>query len=161
MRVLDFSQLAVRLGIFVTIFAIGACGFPDPPNKEAVIPPAYAKNHMPEGWWNDQGIIEEGRLIYVGSQKPGVNCAKCHGKNGKPVKSGARDFRHESTMKKYSDSYLLWRISEGVPFSQMRAFKERLSQEEMWKVIAFLSTLGMDGYQYDAETNSWVPYPKA
>ncbi len=40
-------------------------------------------------------IIEEGREIFIGAKNPDVNCASCHGKDGKPVKAGARDFRVE------------------------------------------------------------------
>ncbi|MDH5775118.1 MAG: hypothetical protein OEZ57_09425, partial [Nitrospirota bacterium] len=59
--------------------------------------------------------------------------------------------------KKYSDSHLFWRISEGVPYSTMGAFKGNLSEDEIWKVIVFVSTLGMDGLQYDPGTQGWVP----
>ena len=39
----------------------------------------------------------------------------------------------------------------------MGAYKNKLSEDEVWKVIAFVSTLGMNGFQYDAKTKSWVP----
>ena len=64
-------------------------------------------------------------------------------------------------MKENSDSYLMWRIAEGVPYSAMGAFKDKLSQEEIWKVIAFVTSLGMDGMQYDPETKSWVSSGRA
>ena len=153
-----FFKFVIDVALVWTVAGTGACGLPDPPQKNAVIPPDYAVKHMPEGWWNDEATIEEGRHLYTGKIKSTVNCARCHGKNGKPVKGGARDFRSVDTMQKYSDSHLLWRISEGVPFTQMRAYKSKLSEEEMWKIIAFLSTLGMSGYQFDAAKGAWVPY---
>lgn len=143
---------------FLTIGGLPACGIPDPPQEEAEIPSDYTEKHMPQDWWNDEEIIEEGRLLYVGKKKSIVNCSRCHGKTGQPVKSGARDFRNQDTMKKYSDSYLLWRVSEGVPFTQMRSYKSKLSEQEMWKIIAYLSTFGMSGYGYDAAKGEWVPH---
>jgi len=136
--------------------AIAACSIPEPPQTGDPIPKNYADKHMPEGWWNKATIIEEGRQLYLGATKSGVNCANCHGKTGKPLKSGVRDFRDTETMKKYSDSHLLWRISEGVPFSKMRGFKGQLTEKEVWKVIAFISTIGMEGLKYDSNTQSWI-----
>ena len=81
----------------------------------------------------------------------------CHGKTGKPTMTSAPDFRNTDSMKKYSDSHMLWRISEGVPYSTMGPFKEKLSEDEIWKLIVFVSTLGMDGFQYDPEIKDWVP----
>lgn len=134
----------------------GGCGLQEPPAKSGPLPNEYSSLHMPQGWWTDQKILDEGREIYLGRKIPGVNCAQCHGQNGKPVKGSAKNFRNVSSMKENSDSYLMWRIAEGVPYSAMGAFKDKLSQEEIWKVIAFVTTLGMDGMQYDPETKSWV-----
>ena len=145
------------LDLALTLVVLGACGLPEPPQAGNAIPAEYANTHMPEGWWTDEAVIEEGRQLYLGMKNPNVNCAQCHGEMGKPVRTGARDFRDASAMKEYSDSRLLWRISEGVPFSSMGAYKNKLSEEETWKVIAFVSTLGMDGFQYDPNTESWVP----
>ena len=100
---------------------------------------------MPAGWWADQKIIEEGREIFIGAKNPDVNCASCHGKDGKPVKAGARDFRNGERMKMYSDSVWFWRISEGVPNTKMKAWKSKLSDEDRWKVMAFERTFGLAG----------------
>ena len=112
---------------------------------------------MPKGWWSDQATIEEGRTLYLGRAKSNVNCAKCHGKTGKPTMTKAPDFRNTENMKKYSDSHMFWRISEGVPYTAMRAFKDKLSEDEIWKVIVFVSTFGLNGLQYDPGTKGWVP----
>lgn len=141
-----------------TLLAGGvACSLPDPPQGSGSIPQAYSEAHMPDGWWADQDVIEEGKRIYLGLKKTNVNCAQCHGKTGKPVRGGAKDFRNTSAMREYSDSQLLWRIAEGVPMSQMQGYKNKLTEDEIWKVIAFVSTLGLNGLQYNAETESWIP----
>ena len=67
-------------------------------NPHRQLPPEYADKHMPDGYWNNPDIIAEGKAIYTGQHNIDVNCASCHGKNGKPVKAGARDFRRTEQM---------------------------------------------------------------
>jgi mono/diheme cytochrome c family protein len=121
-------------------------------------PPAeYADKHMPAGWWNDEKIIEEGRQIFIGAKNIDVNCASCHGKDGKPVKAGARDFRVTDRMKLYSDSVWFWRISEGVPNTKMKPWKSKLPEEDRWKVIAYERTFGLKGQEWNQAMEKWVP----
>ena len=70
---------------------------------------------------------------------------------------GARDFRDTASMKRFSDSHLLWSIMEGVPGTRMWSFKDKLTEEQIWKVIAFIRTFGLEGLQYDADVKQWVP----
>lgn len=120
------------------------------------VPSKYASKHMPAGWWSDQSIVSEGADIYYGRVDRDVKCAKCHGLGGKPV-MGARDFSDTKSMKRFSDSHLLWSVTEGVPGSRMPSFKSKLSEEQRWKVIAFIRTFGLDGLRYDADLKQWVP----
>lgn len=140
--------------------ALTACGGGEGEGPIVPPPPApaeYADKHMPAGWWTDQKIIDEGRSIYIGEKNPDVNCASCHGKDGKPVKAGARDFRNAERMKMYSDSVWFWRISEGVPNTKMKAWKSKLPEEDRWKVMAFERTFGLSGKGWDPTKNAWVP----
>jgi mono/diheme cytochrome c family protein len=109
------------------------------------VPVAYADKHMPEGWWTDPKIVEEGKLIFEGKMDIDVNCSSCHGIDGKPKKRGARDFREGTRMKLYSDSVWFWRVSEGVPNTKMKAWKTKLSEEDRWKVIAYEHTFSHGG----------------
>ncbi len=134
-----------------------ACDIPKAPSKKITVPAPYADKHMPEAWWTDSAIIDEGRQLYMGIKNRDVNCAKCHGRNGKPVTGQARDLRDFKTMKKFSDSHLLWRVSEGLPYTRMKGYKDTLSEAEIWKVIAFASTFGLKGLKYDPSSKNWVP----
>ena len=127
---------------------------PDPPAE-------YADKHMPAGWWADEAKVEEGRKLFIGETNPDVNCASCHGKDGKPVKAGARDFRVTDRMKLYSDSVWFWRMSEGVPNTKMKAWKTKLSEEDRWKLVAFERNFGLKGQEWDASKKSWVPVGSA
>ena len=145
------------VGISFASLLFVACAEEGPPKPPPPAPPEYADKHMPEGYWNNPEIIEQGKAIFTGAENIDVNCASCHGKDGKPVKAGARDFRRTEQMQLYSDAQWFWRVSEGVKGTKMKAWKSKLSEEERWKVIAFEATFGLKGKEYDVATKKWVP----
>jgi cytochrome c553 len=146
------------IGVAVIGLSISACGGGEgPPKPPPPAPPEYADKHMPEGYWNNPAILEEGKAIFTGLQNIDVNCASCHGKDGKPVKAGARDFRRREQMQLYSDSVWFWRVNEGVTGTKMKAWKSKLSEDAIWKVIAYESTFALKGMEWDVANNKWVP----
>jgi len=117
------------------------------------VPKEFAGKKMPSGWWTDAKIIAEGKKIfethkieYVYKRKKKVakdGCATCHAINKKkdrPKKRGARDFRVGKRMNRFSESYWFWRISKGVKKTAMPAWGKELSEEEIWKAIAYEHT---------------------
>ena len=138
-------------------WTLSACGEAKPPAPPPPAPPEYADMHMPEGYWNNPEIIEQGKQIFIGAENIDVNCASCHGKDGKPLKAGARDFRQGEHMQLFSDSQWFWRVSEGVKGTKMKAWKSKLSEDDRWKVIAYESTFGLKGMEYSVAQNKWVP----
>ena len=145
------------IGLAVIGMALSACGGGEgPPKPPPPAPPEYADKHMPDGYWNNPEILEEGKAIFTGVQNIDVNCASCHGKNGKPVKAGARDFRRTEQMVLYSDSVWFWRVNEGVKGTKMKPWKSKLSEDEIWKVIAYEATFGLKGKEYDVAAKKWV-----
>lgn len=117
------------------------------------VPKAYANKHMPNGWWTDPKIIAEGKKIFETAQidieyrgkkehiKEG--CSTCHAidpEKDRPKARGARDFRVGKKMNEFSDSYWFWRVSEGVPKTKMPSWKDKLTEEERWKAIAYEHT---------------------
>jgi mono/diheme cytochrome c family protein len=115
----------------------------------APVPSEYTGKHMPAGGWTDPKAIEEGGKIYRGEFNTEVNCASCHGKDGKPVKKGARDLRDPKNTTRYSDSYWFWRVAEGVPKTKMKAWKSALSEAQIWQVIAYQHQFSHDGKPTD------------
>jgi len=78
------------------------------------------------------------------------NCASCHGIDGLGDGDAGRNLFPPpaniaafSKMPMASDSYLYWTIAEGgVPIgTAMPPFKERLKEDEIWKLIAYLRAL--------------------
>jgi len=157
MKFMTLRNLALLIGLAGMSTAVSACVEEGPAVPPPPAPPEYAEKHMPEGWWADEKIIEEGRQIFIGAENIDVNCASCHGKDGKPVKAGARDFRSTERMKLYSDSVWFWRVSEGVKNTKMKPWKTKLPEEDRWKVIAFERTFGLKGKEYDIVKKEWVP----
>ncbi len=108
------------------------------------VPAAYADKHMPDGWWTDPKVIKEGKEIYFGDAHPLVACHSCHGQDGRPVASGG-GLRDQKNTSRFSDSYWYWRVAEGIPKTPMTPWKALLSEEQIWKVIAFIHTFSHKG----------------
>jgi len=118
-------------------------------------PLEYVDKHMPAGWWNDAKILSEGRLLYQGIKKPFVKCVECHGRDGKPAKRGAPDFTDPRRVGRFSDSYWYWRIVEGVPYTLMEPYAKKLSEQEIWKIIAYQRNFGLRGKVYNPVSDRW------
>ena len=108
------------------------------------VPAAYADKHMPGGWWTDPKVIQEGKDIYFGEAHPLVACTSCHGQDGRPVQSGG-GLRDQNNTSRFSDSYWYWRVAEGIPKTSMMPWKSLLSEDQIWKVIAFVHTFSHKG----------------
>lgn len=86
-------------------------------------------------------VIMEGQTLYT------ENCASCHGAQGLGDGEAGRSLvpspallRTFVQMPMSGDEYLLWAISEGGERfgTDMPPFKETLSQEDIWKIIAYM-----------------------
>ena len=154
-------QLTMVLGVGLFMVACGGEGGEGPIVAPPQAPAEWADKHMPAGWWADPAKMEEGRKLYIGQANPDVDCGSCHGKDGKPTKAGARDFRVGERMKLYSDSVWAWRIADGVPNTKMKGWKSKLSEEDVWKLVLFEASFGMPGKRWDAEKKSWVDVASA
>jgi hypothetical protein len=138
------SRIGVVL-IFAFLLSVSCTGGGGPVVELPEVPPEYAEKHMPQGWWIDPKVVEEGRAIYLGEVKIDVDCSNCHGKDGRPTRRGAVDFRASERTSRFSDSFWFWRVSEGVPRTKMAGWKDKLSEEQRWKVIAFEHTFSHGG----------------
>jgi mono/diheme cytochrome c family protein len=87
--------------------------------------------------------VQEGGRLYA------ENCASCPGSTGLGDGEAGRALNPSPALLAYMinmpmavDEYLLWTISEGgKPLgTDMPAFKDSLTKEEIWKVIAFMRT---------------------
>lgn len=154
MRSVDLQSTATTVGILYRMFVLigflvcsaGADALADEAVEEA-IPSEYIGKLMPTGMLNDLTLQLAGKEIYEGKVNPLVNCARCHGSDGKPTKlgKGAPDLSDPAVSKKHSDAQWFWRISEKKPGTTMPAYKDKLTEEQRWSVIAYLRTLAQSG----------------
>jgi mono/diheme cytochrome c family protein len=109
---------------------------------------AFMNKDVPKAYLdaeNDVGYTT--RAILEGGDLYAANCAKCHGDTGLGNGAAAGDMAPSPALLAYLmdqpiaiDSYLLWTISEGgVAFgTKMPAFKNVLSKEQIWDIVAYL-----------------------
>lgn len=99
----------------------------------------------------DAKTIAEGRALYR------ANCAACHGSDGMGDGDAGHALSPSPAVLAFMitrpisvDPYLLWSISDGgAQFSsKMPAFKDKLSREDIWKIIAFMRA-GFPGVDLD------------
>lgn len=139
----------ISVVLILPLFVFDSCSKKEAAQKAAMaipeVPAEYKDKHMPDGWWTDEKVVAEGKDLYDGKQNIDVNCGACHGMNGMPVLSGSRDLRDASLVDKWSDGYWLWKVSEGIPDTAMTGWKDKLTEEEIWKVIAYARTFSKAG----------------
>jgi mono/diheme cytochrome c family protein len=83
--------------------------------------------------------LEEGKTIFI------RECMVCHGDAGTghgPYRQGLfpqpPDFSDKQHYNSFTDSDYFWRISEGLPWSAMPAWKLEYPEEDRWKVVHYL-----------------------
>ena len=132
----------------------------DAPHVHAPVPPEYRSAHVPSAAWTDPRMIARGKEIFL------TRCAVCHGETGDgrgpagmalPLKPP--DLRDVAMVGAMAGNYWFWRVSEGgvvEPFrsmgSTMPAWKDELSAEDRWAVIAYQHTFsGHEGPHVTSE----------
>jgi len=113
--------------------------------------------------------VAEGGVVYI------KNCVYCHGDNldgnghfAPAFNPRPADFTDPGTISMLQEGYLFWRIAKGgfglpkesAPWnSVMPAWEDRLSEEEIWKVILYLyDTTGYQPRRWETQA-SLVPAP--
>jgi mono/diheme cytochrome c family protein len=104
------------------------------------LPRAYSAVHDPSP--DTKAKLRRGRMVFE------RNCSSCHGWNGQGGGPGAfalvpapADLEWlRNTPKERADPYIYWTISEGGREfeSDMPAFKNKLSRNDLWAVIAYI-----------------------
>ncbi|MFQ5593907.1 MAG: c-type cytochrome [Anaerolineae bacterium] len=112
---------------------------------------------VPQEWWTDETIIEEGKALYEGQVDSAVVCSACHGANGKPVMTGASDFTDIDMVESMGEVYWYWRIATGVPGTAMTPWESKLTREQIMKLMVYQNTFAYDGEPTDHEEMFYPP----
>lgn len=124
--------------------------FPGPEKPERGEGPFYEipieyQRVVPQEWWTDETIVEEGKAIYEGQVDSSVVCSACHGANGKPVLTGASDFTDIDFVESLGEVYWYWRIASGLTGTAMTPWEEKLTPEQIMKVMVYQNTFAYGG----------------
>lgn len=144
-RSITLAGVGVTLIILSPGIAFSLFGFSEEEKTQGKSPPPipseYQGKQMPDGWLTDPKVLAAGKAIYEGTANQEVNCAECHGLDGKPTRKGrgAPDFSDPAEAQE-PDALWFWRISEGIPRTKMGGHKKHLTEEERWQAIAYMRT---------------------
>ena len=134
------------IAIVMSVIGFSVMGGPSiPAASPGEIPEVYQNKKMPEGWWTNPDVLAEGKKIYNGKVVSAAVCSACHGRDGKPLMRGVPNFRDSGVMNERSAGFLYWRVAEGVSRTAMMAWKIKLTEKQIWKVIAYLHTFSHEG----------------
>jgi len=88
-----------------------------------------------------RSVVKEGSMLYQ------QQCAVCHGAEGMGDGEAANSLNPSPALLAYMvqrpqsvDEYLMWTVSEGGKAfgTPMPAFKDMLSEEDIWKIVTFM-----------------------
>jgi mono/diheme cytochrome c family protein len=144
-RGITLMIVVMTMVMFYPVEAFPLFGFSEdekkPKESAPAIPPEYKDKQMPKGWRTDPNVLAAGKAIYEGTENSDVNCAGCHGIDGKPTRKGkgAPELSNPQEAQK-SDAQWFWEISEGKRRTKMRGHAKHLTEEQRWQVIAYMRT---------------------
>lgn len=128
--------------LLVSVLVLSACGGANTAKEIDVVPAPYTGKTNPLA--GDANAIAAGKVVYE------AKCASCHGVSGKgdgPAGSALTP-PAANLVEAVSDSsvdFLYYRIAEGgamEPYnSAMPANKSLLSEDEIWQVVSYISTI--------------------
>jgi mono/diheme cytochrome c family protein len=100
-----------------------------------------SREGIPPAPMNLQASIEEGDKLYA------TDCSMCHGADGHTLTDSGRwmypraSDLTSSTVRNYSDRELFWIVKNGIRLSGMPAFGKVESDEHMWNLVHYVTTL--------------------
>jgi mono/diheme cytochrome c family protein len=108
----------------------------------------YVQYGVPTEYDGAQSTAAPGRdIITAGGRLYSQHCLSCHGTDGMGGGEAGRALTPSPALLAYMirrpisvDEYLLWAIAEGGKQfdSEMPAFKDKLSREDIWRIVAYM-----------------------
>ena len=122
----------------VVAISLFLCAFLSAQAKSWTLPPDAANEKSPVASTPD--ILKNGESLYKS------NCAGCHGPKGlgdgpNVDKSDRRSKPANLTLSRNPDGVVFYKIWNGRKDPDMPAFKSRMTKDEAWAVVAFVTSL--------------------
>ena len=132
-----FAQSAGFLGVLVVVsLGIGYTIAPNIPTPPVPLTARFAQNPTPD----NPATVAAGRALYQ------ANCVVCHGAKGLGDGAAAqtlnpKPFNLQVHVPQHAPGELFYWVGEGIPFTAMPAWKDKLSETERWEIIRYLQAL--------------------
>jgi mono/diheme cytochrome c family protein len=148
-RAFAIATCVLALSFYVQAAARSAAGAQAKPSA----PAAHAHN---EGGWTlpadaeqkkspltvDAKVLAQGKTVFKSK------CQKCHGTSGlgdgpdaDPDHQEDMDLTRASRASKNPEGVMFYKVSNGRKSPKMPAFKDQLSEEQIWSVVAYAQSL--------------------
>ena len=123
-------------GAIAVVLALAYTVAPNIPTPAVPLTARFAQDPLPD----DAATIDAGRQAFQ------TRCAICHGPRGRGDGPAAqtmvpKPFDLTVHVPQHAPGEIHYWISEGIPGTQMPAWKEQLSDTERWQLVRFLEAL--------------------
>lgn len=132
-----FAHSAGFLGVLAVVsLGIGYTIAPNIPTPAVPFTARFAQNPTPD----NPATVAFGRALYQ------QNCAICHGQKGlgdgpAALTLNPRPFNLQVHVPQHAPGELEYWISEGIAFTAMPAWKDKLTETERWEIVRYLQAL--------------------
>jgi mono/diheme cytochrome c family protein len=145
--------------VFGLVFAVslivrGSANVTDSPQSKPA-PSAEQDGNKPGGWTvppeaeqKKSPLTVDQRVLTLGKSVFKSKCQKCHGPGGlgdgpdaDPDHQEDMDLTKASRAAKNAEGVMFYKVSNGRKKPKMTAFKDQLSDDEIWAVVAYARTL--------------------
>jgi mono/diheme cytochrome c family protein len=138
------------VALVVTVVGIGLAA-----NTGRQEKPAAAKPGTPPGWQlppdadaKKSPLTVDDKVLTTGKSVFKDKCTKCHGPGGlgdgpdaDPDHREDMDLTNPKRAERNSDGVVFYKVMNGRRRPKMPAFKEELSEQQVWSVVAYVQTL--------------------